>query len=128
VNSIVLEVPDGALGAMTIGFWGVRALATDAGGWRQINRAGQPIFNPDDGERSSAYNTTQPSEDRPIYGPLVSTLVAGDVAAMEASADPQAYGESVDNLALDERRAGRTWCDGLHCAPTLVDEDTVQAS
>ncbi len=54
VNSIVLEVPDGAFGATTIGFWGVTALPTDAGGWRQINRAGQPmiqpIFNPDDGE------------------------------------------------------------------------------
>ena len=68
VSSIVLEVPDGTFGATTIGFWGVTAIATDAGGWRQINRAGQPmiqpIFNPDDGERSSAYNTTQPREDR----------------------------------------------------------------
>jgi hypothetical protein len=106
VSSIVLEVPDGAFGATTIGFWGVTALATDAGGWRQINRAGQPmiqpIFNPDDGERSSAYNTTQPREDRAIYGPLVSTLVAGVVAAMGTSADPQAYGELVAALCFPD--------------------------
>jgi hypothetical protein len=82
------------------------ALATDAGGWRQINRAGQPmiqpIFNPDDGERSSAYNTTQPREDRAIYGPLVSTLVAGVVAAMGTSADPQVYGELVAALCFPD--------------------------
>ena len=106
VNSIVLEVPDGALGANKIGFWGVTALATDAGGWQQINRAGQPmiqpIFNPDDSERSSAYNTTQPREDRALYGPLVSTLVAGVVAAMGTSADPVAYGESVAALCFPD--------------------------
>jgi hypothetical protein len=106
VNSIVLEVPDGAFGATTIGFWGVTTLATDAGGWRQINRAGQPmiqpLFNPDDGERSSAYNTTQPREDRAIYGPIVSTLVAGVVAAMGTSADPQAYGDLVSELCFPD--------------------------
>ena len=93
VNSIVIEVPDGAFSASTIGVWGVTALATDAGGWRQINRAGQPmiqpIFNPDDSERSSAYNTTQPRDDRALYGKLISGLVAGVVTAMGTSADPR---------------------------------------
>jgi hypothetical protein len=106
VNSIVLEVPYGAFGATTIGFWGVTALATDAGGWQQVNRAGQPmiqpIFNPDDSERSSAYNTTQPREDRALYGPIVSTLVAGVVAAMGTSADPRAYGELVSELCFPD--------------------------
>ncbi len=106
VNSIVLEVPDGAFGATTIGFWGVTALSTDAGGWRQINRAGQPmiqpIFNPDDGERSSAYNTTQPREDPAIYGTIVSTLVAGVVAAMGTSADPRGYGRLVSELCFPD--------------------------
>jgi Domain of unknown function (DUF4331) len=106
VGSIVLEAPNGAFGAMTIGFWGVTALATDVDGWRQINRAGlpmiQPIFNPDDGERSSAYNTTQPREDRALYGPIVSTLVAGVVAAMGTSADPRAYGELVSELCFPD--------------------------
>jgi hypothetical protein len=106
VNSIVLEVPDAAFGATTIGFWGVTALATDAGGWRQINRAGkpmiQPIFNPDDSERSSAYNTTQPREDQALYGPIVSTLVAGVVAAMGTATDPRAYGELVSELCFPD--------------------------
>ena len=106
VNSIVIEVPDGTFNASTIGFWGVTALATDAGGWRQINRAGQPmiqpIFNPDDSERSSTYNTTQPRDDRALYGPLISTLVAGVVAAMGTSANPKAYGESVAALCFPD--------------------------
>jgi hypothetical protein len=106
VNSIVIEIPHGAFGAKTIGFWGVTALATDAGGWRQINRAAQPmiqpIFNPDDGERSSAYNTTQPSEDRVLYGPTVSALVTGVVTAMGTSDAPRAYGELVSELCFPD--------------------------
>ncbi|MFB3764673.1 MAG: DUF4331 family protein [Methanotrichaceae archaeon] len=106
VSSIVIEVPDGTFGVTTIGFWGTTALATDNGGWQQINREGQPmiqpIFNPDDSERSSAYNTTQPREDRAIYGPLVSKLVAGIIAAMGTSDDPQAYGELVAALCFPD--------------------------
>jgi hypothetical protein len=106
VSSIVLEIPDGAFPATSIGFWGVTALATDAGGWRQINRAGQPmiqpIFNPDDSERSSAYNTTQPKDDSTIYGPIISKLVAGVVDAMKTSADPQAYGQMVAALCFPD--------------------------
>ena len=109
VSSIVLEIPDVEFGTTAIGFWGVTALATDAGSWRQINRAGQPmiqpIFNPDDGDRSSAYNTTEPRDDRAIYGPVISKLVAGVVTAMGTSADPQAYGEHV---------AARCFPDILH--------------
>jgi hypothetical protein len=106
VSSIVIEVPDGTFGVATIGFWGVTALGTDAGGWRQINREGQPviqpIFNPDDSERSSAYNTTQPREDRAIHGPLVSKLVAGVVTAMGTSAEPQVYGISVAKICFPD--------------------------
>jgi len=106
VSSIVLEIPNGAFPTTTIGFWGVTALPTDAGDWRQINRAGQPmiqpIFNPDDSERSSAYNTTQPKDDRAIYGPIVSKLVAGVVAAMGTSADPQSYGQMVAEICFPD--------------------------
>ncbi len=106
VSSIVLEIPDSALGTTTIGLWGVTVLATDSGGWRQINRAGlpmiQPIFNPDDSERSSAYNTTQPREDRANYGPIVSALVAGVVTAMGTSDNPKAYGEMVAEICFPD--------------------------
>ena len=50
-----------------IGVWAATKLATDAGGWRQINRAGHPmmwpIFWPDDIEFTNPANTRHPSED-----------------------------------------------------------------
>ena len=64
VDSIVLEIPhaDPRLrpGAH-IGVWAATKLATDAGGWRQINRAGHPmmwpIFWPNDTDFSDPANT-----------------------------------------------------------------------
>ena len=49
VYSIVLEVPDSELLAGTsgnrhAGVWAVATLATDAGGWRSINRVGLPMI------------------------------------------------------------------------------------
>ena len=51
VYSIVLEVPDKELladagGNRRIGVWAVSTLATDAGGWRSINRVGLPMIHP----------------------------------------------------------------------------------
>ncbi|HLJ49651.1 MAG TPA: hypothetical protein VKU01_26745 [Bryobacteraceae bacterium] len=51
VYSIVLEVPDSELlpngsGNRRIVVWAVSTLATDAGGWRSINRVGLPMFPP----------------------------------------------------------------------------------
>jgi hypothetical protein len=99
VHAIVLEVSDAAFAVSDIAFWGTTALATDAGGWRQINRCATPlintIFNPDDSERSSEYNTTHPSEDRARYGPLVGDLVTKAVAATGSSADPAGHARRV---------------------------------
>jgi hypothetical protein len=63
VDSIVLEIshrhPQLRPGART-GVWSATKLATDAGGWRQINRAGHPmmwpIFWPDDTDSSNPAN------------------------------------------------------------------------
>ncbi|HJQ08125.1 MAG TPA: DUF4331 family protein, partial [Candidatus Saccharimonadales bacterium] len=44
VSAIVLEVPNDQLGK-TIHFWGTVVLATDAGGWRQVQRAATPLMN-----------------------------------------------------------------------------------
>ncbi|TDC52519.1 DUF4331 domain-containing protein [Actinomadura sp. KC345] len=99
VSAIVLEVPDGNFDVSAIGFWGTTALATDAGGWRQINRCAHPLvntlFHPDDSQLASDYNTTQPSEDRKLYGPRVHTLVARAVTAMRTTHSPDAYAEQV---------------------------------
>ena len=102
VESIVLEIPHqhpqlrpGA----RIGVWCATKLATDAGGWRQVNRAGRPmmwpIFWPGDTDFSNPANTRHPSEDFAADGSHVAGLVAAAVAASGASADPQAYGRAV---------------------------------
>src|SRR5215469_17006384 len=70
IDSIVLEVshqhPQLRPGART-GAWCATKLATDAGGWRQINRAGHPmmwpIFWPNDTDFSNPANIRHPSED-----------------------------------------------------------------
>jgi hypothetical protein len=107
VNSIVLEVPDATLGTgQDIGVWAVTTLATDAGGWRPINRAGrpmiQPIFNPADSELASEYNTTEPSADRANYADRFARQVADVVRALGTATDPGAYGARVAELILPD--------------------------
>jgi hypothetical protein len=106
VSSIVLELPDSMVAATSIGFWGTTVLATDAGGWHQINRCAQPLvnslFNPDDTQRSNDYNATQPSDDRANYGPLVEKLVAGVVSAMATHPDPWDHGRRTSDLIFPD--------------------------
>jgi Domain of unknown function (DUF4331) len=102
VDSIVLEVshqhPQLRPGART-GVWAATKLATDAGGWRQINRAGHPmmwpIFWPNDTDFSDPANTRHPSEDVNAAAKYIGDQVAAAVAASGTSADPQAYGRAV---------------------------------
>src|SRR5262249_25307889 len=102
VESIVLEVPHlhpqlkpGA----HIGVWCATKLATDAGGWRQINRAGHPmmwpIFWPDDTDFSNPANTRHPSEDLSVVGKYIGNQVSAVVAASGTSDDPGGYGQIV---------------------------------
>jgi len=111
VYAIVLELPDsafaGLLGAQgEIGLWATTTLATDVGGWRPINRMGQPmvqaLFNPPDSERASEYSTSHPADDQSNYGELFAALVARVVAAHGAARDPVAYGESVAKMLLPD--------------------------
>lgn len=104
VHSIVLEVPDaellaGANNNGRIGVWAVSTLATDAGGWRSINRVGLPMipplftqFNEDFGNR---LNAGRPADDLTTHGATVAKAVAGVVAAYGTSQDPRAYGEKI---------------------------------
>lgn len=102
VESIVLEVshqhPALHAGAH-IGVWCATMLATDAGGWRQINRAGHPmmwpIFWPDDTDFSNPANQRHPSADFNADGKHIGDQVAAVVAASRTSDDPQSYGETV---------------------------------
>jgi Domain of unknown function (DUF4331) len=102
VASIVLEVAHQHLqlrpGAH-IGVWCATKLATDAGGWRQINRAGHPmmwpIFWPDDTRFTHPANTRHPSADFAADGRDIGDRIAAAVAASGTSADPQGYGQTV---------------------------------
>jgi Domain of unknown function (DUF4331) len=104
VYSIVLEVPDKELladagGKRRIGVWAVSTLATDAGGWRSINRVALPMIHPlftqyneDLGNR---LNAGRPADDFATYGAAVAKAIASVVAANGTAEDPRAYGEKV---------------------------------
>ncbi len=104
VYSIVLEVPDSELAAKAgphrrIGVWALASLATDAGGWRPINRFGLPMihplftqFNEDLGNR---LNAGRPIDDFATYGETIIQSVARVVAAYGTAEDPRAYAEKV---------------------------------
>jgi hypothetical protein len=102
VESIVLEVahqePRLAAG-VRVGLWCATRLATDAGGWRQINRAGHPmmwpIFWPGDTDFSNPANQRHPSADFGADGKHIGDLVAAAVAANGTSDDPEGYGQTV---------------------------------
>jgi Domain of unknown function (DUF4331) len=102
VDSIVLEVshqhPQLRPGAST-GVWCATKLGTDAGGWRQINRAGHPmmwpIFWPNDTDFSDPANTRHPSEDLGAVGKYIGDQIAAVVSASGISDDPQGYGQTV---------------------------------
>jgi Domain of unknown function (DUF4331) len=102
VESIVLEVshqhPQLHAGAR-IGIWCATRLATDAGDWRQINRAGHPmmwpIFWPDDTDFSNPANARHPSADFNADGKYIGDLVDAVVSASGTSDDPQGYGQAV---------------------------------
>ncbi len=102
VESIVLEVshqhPQLHAGQRT-GIWCATKLATDAGGWRQINRFGHPmmwpIFWPDDTDFANPANDRHPSADMNAEGKSIADLIAAVVAANGTSADPHGYGQTV---------------------------------
>ena len=82
-----------------VGVWCATKLATDAGGWRQINRFGHPmmwpIFWPDDTEFTDPSNTRHPSEDFDAVGGYIADQIAAVVAASGTSEDPKGYGETM---------------------------------
>jgi hypothetical protein len=102
VETIVLEVqhshPRLSPGTRT-GVWCATKLATDAGGWRQINRGGNPmmwpIFWPGDTDFSNPANKRDPSQDLEVAGEQIAGQVAAVVRATGTSADPEGYGHTV---------------------------------
>ena len=103
VYSIVLEVPDEELlaagGRRRIGVWAVSTLATDAGGWRSINRVGLPMIHPlftqFNESLGNRLNAGRPADDLATHGETIANAVAGVVSAYGTAEDPRAYGEVV---------------------------------
>ena len=103
VYSIVLEVPDAELAGTSkkrqIGVWAVSTLATDAGGWRSINRVALPMIHPlftqYDEDLGNSLNAGVPGDDLTTHGATVAKSVAGVVSAYGTAQDPRAYGEKV---------------------------------
>lgn len=104
VYAIVLEVPDAELlagkgGSRNIGVWAVATLATDAGGWRSVNRIGLPMipplftqYNEDLGNR---LNAGHPADDFATYGAAITNSIADVVAAYGTAEDPHAYAQKI---------------------------------
>ncbi len=104
VYSIVLELPDaellaGAGGTRRVGVWAVATLATDAGGWRPINRIGLPMIHPlftqYNEDLGNSLNGGRPSDDFATFGAVISGAIAGVVSAYGTAGDPRAYAEKV---------------------------------
>jgi hypothetical protein len=108
VRTIVLEVPHGKIlsPGISIGVWAATKLATDAGGWRQVNRAGHPmmwpIFWPDDIEFTNPANARHPSQDYAAEGEHLADHVSAVVAATGTSAEPDVYGLTVAKTLLPD--------------------------
>ena len=104
VYAIVLELPDSELLASAgdkrrIGVWAVATLATDAGGWRSINRIGLPIIPPlfaqYNEDLANRLNAGRPVEDFAIWGEVVTGKIAAVVAAYGTAEDPREYAEKI---------------------------------
>ena len=108
VYSIVLEVADSDLLPTghngRIGVWAVASLATDAGGWRSINRIGLPMIHPlftqYNEELGNQLNSGRPADDFERFGETVIKAVAGAVRANGTAEDPRAYAEKVAHRFL----------------------------
>jgi hypothetical protein len=109
VYAIVLEVPDaellsGAGANKKIGVWAVATLATDAGGWRSINRIGLPMMPPlfaqYDEDFGNRLNAGHPSEDFATYGAHITKSIEAVVTAYGTAEDPHAYAEKIAHRLL----------------------------
>ncbi|MFG2452823.1 DUF4331 family protein [Streptomyces sp. NPDC048512] len=109
VYSIVLELPDEELAPLvsadgSVGAWAVAYLATDAGGWHPINRAGLPMIHPlfaqFDEALGDQLNENAPADDPQLYGKTITDKVSAVVRASGSAEDSEGYGRCVANRVL----------------------------
>ncbi|QBR03728.1 DUF4331 family protein [Paraburkholderia pallida] len=109
VYSLVLEVADDDLlaragGNRDIGVWALASLATDAGGWRSINRAGLPMIHPLFTQFNEALgdslNAGRPADDFATHGETFIRSIAGAIKANGTAIDPVGYATRVAHRFL----------------------------
>jgi len=125
VNSIVVEVPDDALGE-TIGYW-----ATTTGPQGRIDRMGRPAINTvfNKGQAKNAFNAGNPVDDRSMFG----ADVAGVLAHFSALDTEGAYTDSQiqtlvnvllpDVLTYDTRTAAAGPLNGRALNDDVIDTE-----
>jgi hypothetical protein len=112
VDAIVLEVPgtdEWLRPGRRIAVWGRSELATDAGGWRQVNRAAIPMMWPlfrarggdDDSPEYAADSVGHPAQDRERDGGRVAGIVTA-AARNTGTANPEAYARVVTERLLPD--------------------------
>jgi hypothetical protein len=105
VFSVVLEMPNAALGEGQVGFW-CRVLGPENGDLSQIDRMGRPLTNLlyNEGEDKNAFNQVGPEQDRELF---LETFEAVLEANGYASGEARAIAETLlpDILAYDHRAA-----------------------
>jgi hypothetical protein len=109
IQSIVLEVPhtDELLRpGQQVAVWCAAKLATDSGGWQQVNRQGLPmiwpIFRDADSEEASTANRRGPADDRDAYRSVLTNLVSAAVVRLGTTPDPAAHAEAVADRLLPD--------------------------
>ncbi|WP_433782123.1 DUF4331 family protein [Actinomycetospora sp. CA-101289] len=113
VEAIVLEIPDTDGSELAegrrIGVWATAELATDAGGWRRINRAAIPMMWPllrarggdDDSEEYARDTLAHPSEDGANDTERLVAMVTA-AARFSGTADPEAHARAVADRLLPD--------------------------
>lgn len=92
VSSIVLELPNAALGeGARVGYW-CRVLLPEAGSYHQIDRMGRPLMNVlfTKGEEKNSFNHSEPDRDRELFLETFTTALQGfghDAASARGAAD-----------------------------------------
>lgn len=102
VMAIVIEVPHALTGTGEIACWSETKIPTDAGGWHQSDRAGNPLAAIFGHLNDDAYNDGSPRDDLAAFGEMTKTLASRVVAANGGSSDPDAYGAYVRDVFLPD--------------------------
>ena len=108
VNSIVLEIPDGDpfRQGRDIAVWTTTKLATDAGGWQQVNRQATPMLWPlirtAHNDWAIAANRARPETDVRNDAARLAGIIAAVVGAGKTAEDPAAYGAALVRRLLPD--------------------------